>query len=93
MSRAFVRHEAPRNPVELLMNERNQSLEGVGVALAPFEKQSGDVRLTLRDTAILGSFRRLNLWPRFSLLAPMEPRATFERRINTSTPCGIWTPI
>ena len=60
VSRAFVGHVAPRDLVELLVDERNQSLQGVGVALAPFEKQRGDVRLTRRDAAILGPFRRFN---------------------------------
>ena len=37
---ALSRHAASRDPVELLMDERDQSLEGVLVALPPLEQQS-----------------------------------------------------
>ena len=67
VSAALARHAGSRDSMELLVNERNQSLEGVGVALAPFEKQSGDVGLTLGDTAILGPFRRFKFLAGYTL--------------------------
>ena len=45
---ALSRHAALRDPVELLMDERNQSLESSLVALAPLQQQSGDLRIRLR---------------------------------------------
>ena len=45
---ALTRHAALRDPVELLIDERNQPLEGSLVALAPLLQQSGDFRIGLR---------------------------------------------
>ena len=44
VTRALARHAAPRDPVELLVDERNQPLEGTLVAPPPFEKEPGDPR-------------------------------------------------
>ena len=43
VSRALARHAATRDLVELLMDERNQPLEGSLVALSPFKEQPGDL--------------------------------------------------
>ena len=43
MARALTRHAALRDPMELVMDERDQSLERTMVALAPLEQQSCDV--------------------------------------------------
>jgi len=50
---AFSCHAAPGDPVELLMDERYQSLEGALVAPSPFEQQSGDLRGVFRNATIL----------------------------------------
>jgi hypothetical protein len=44
---------ASRDPVEFLMHERDQSLEGALVALPPFEQQPGDLRLMFNNPDIL----------------------------------------
>jgi hypothetical protein len=49
MARAFAGHAAPGNLVKLPMDERNQSLEGILVALPPFEQEPGDSRDVLRN--------------------------------------------
>src|SRR5436190_22780541 len=51
---AFSRHTASRDPVQLLVDERDQSLEGALVALSPLEEQPGDLRVVIRNSAILG---------------------------------------
>jgi hypothetical protein len=50
---ALAGHAAPRDPVQLMVDERNQSLESDLVALAPFEQQPGDIRIVFGDAAIL----------------------------------------
>ena len=45
---ALSRHAALRDPVELLMDERNQPLESSLVALTPLQQQCGDFRIGLR---------------------------------------------
>ena len=49
---ALSGHAASREPVELLMDERDQSFEGGLIALCPFEEQRGDVRVRLNDVVI-----------------------------------------
>ena len=44
VTRALSRHAALRDPVQFLVDERNQSLEGSLVAPPPFEKEPGDFR-------------------------------------------------
>jgi hypothetical protein len=53
MSHALSGHAATRDPVELLVDERNQSLEGARIALAPFEQQCGDSGGVFRNATIL----------------------------------------
>jgi hypothetical protein len=48
---AFSSHTTPGDLVELAMDERNQSLEGILVALSPFEKEPGDSRDVLRNAS------------------------------------------
>ena len=57
MADALSSHAAPRDPVELLMNERNQSLEGGFVAVAPFEEQLGYAWGIVRGGTSLDPFR------------------------------------
>ena len=56
---ALARHAASRDPVELLMDERDQLLEGALVALSPSEQQSGDLRVVVGNPGILSPF---NSW-------------------------------
>ena len=51
--RALAGHAAPRDLVELSMDERNQPIEGRLVALPPFEKEPGDLRGMVRNATIL----------------------------------------
>jgi hypothetical protein len=44
------------------MDERNQSSEGRLVALPPFEKEPGDLRGVVRNAAILGLFRPVEVF-------------------------------
>jgi len=48
---AFSSHTTPGDLMELAMDERNQSLEGILVALPPFEKEPGDSRQVLRNAS------------------------------------------
>jgi hypothetical protein len=57
--------------MELMMHERNQPLEGVEVAFAPFEEESGDVGLRIRDGPILDAEG-----------PPHLPGATFQRQFS-----------
>jgi hypothetical protein len=43
--------------MELLVDERDQLLEGAPVALSPSEQQSGDLRVVVSNPAILGHFK------------------------------------
>lgn len=56
------RHAAPGDPVELVVDERNQAVEGTLVALAPFEQQSGDVGGVSRSVTILDPFPALRVF-------------------------------
>ena len=49
----FPRHAAPRDSIKLLMDERNQSLQGGLVALRPSEKERRNFGWIVRDAAIL----------------------------------------
>jgi hypothetical protein len=49
----FPGYAASRDPVKLLVNERDQSLEGLLVASSPLEEQAGDFRRLFRNCAIL----------------------------------------
>jgi hypothetical protein len=49
VTRALSRQTSLRDVVELAMDERNQSLEGVLVATPPFEEEPGDSRGVLRN--------------------------------------------
>jgi hypothetical protein len=70
VSDALPRHAAPRDSVELLMDERNQSLESALVALTPLEEQPGNLRRVFSDSAILGCFGpRSTVCHRSTLLA------------------------
>ena len=75
MTHALSRHAASRDPVEFLMDERDQSLEGALVALSPFEEQPGDVRVGIRNPGILGPFARLT-----SFVQPERARRQFDSR-------------
>jgi hypothetical protein len=48
--------------MELVMDERDQSVEGALVALAPFEQQSGDVGSVSRSTTILDPFAAIRVF-------------------------------
>jgi hypothetical protein len=65
--KAVVRHLVPilirqqkaaivRLADELVVDERDQLLEGTLVALSPFEQSSGDLRVVVSNPAILGPF-------------------------------------
>ena len=56
---ALARHAASRDAMELLVDERDQLLEGVLVARSPSEQQSGDFRVVVSNPGILGPF---TLW-------------------------------
>ena len=47
--RALSRHATPRNPVQFLVDERNQSLEGARVAPSPFAEERGHFRGVQRN--------------------------------------------
>jgi hypothetical protein len=66
MAGAFSRHAATRDLMELLMHERNQPLESRFIALAPGEKESGDLRWLFRNAAILALFSRVQPLTDFS---------------------------
>src|SRR5215210_3979285 len=53
---SFSSHAAPRDSVELLVDERNQSLQGIVVASPPLQEQPGHLRLMLHD-AVTGLLR------------------------------------
>jgi hypothetical protein len=55
----LARHAGSRDAMELVVDERNQLLEGALVALSPSEQQSGDLRVVGSNPCILGPF---NLW-------------------------------
>ena len=80
------RHAAPRDLVELPVDERNQSLEGGLVALSPFQKQSGDLRGVVSNSAILGPFRRVQLFVPFPVVEyrqrPAKRCALLQRRAS-----------
>jgi hypothetical protein len=42
--------------MKLVMDKRDQSLEGALVAVGPFEEQCGDLRVGISNPAILGPF-------------------------------------
>lgn len=81
VSRTLSCHTAPRDPVELPMDERNQSLEGTLVALPPFEKQPGDLRGVVGNAAILGPFDPL----KFSRPFAASQIGPYPRRLDRST--------
>jgi hypothetical protein len=56
MTDALSRHAASRDPMELLMDERDQSVQRALVALSPLEQQSGDLRVVFGNPAILGTY-------------------------------------
>jgi hypothetical protein len=56
MPHAFAGHATPRDLMELVMDERNQLLEGGFVALSPCEEQFGDLGGMLGNAAILMRF-------------------------------------
>ena len=56
VARALARHAAARDPVQLPVDERNQSLEGTLVALPPLEQQPGDVRGMVGNAPIVVPF-------------------------------------
>jgi len=58
MADAFARHAASRDPAQLVVDERDQALEGTLVALSPLVQQSGHVRVGSRNAASLRPF-----WP------------------------------
>jgi hypothetical protein len=53
MADVFSRNAPPRDPMELMVDDRDQSLERGFVALSPFEEQSGDFRFGFRNPDIL----------------------------------------
>ena len=55
VTHALSGHAAARDLVELLVDERDQSLAGVVVSLPPFEKERGDVRGVRGNPDILGT--------------------------------------
>jgi hypothetical protein len=55
---ALSRHATPSDPVQLVMDERDQSVECGLVTLSPLEQERGDVRVLFRNPAILGAFQR-----------------------------------
>ena len=55
--RALARHAAPRDLVQLPVDERNQSLEGGLVAFAPLQQQVGNRRGMVGNAPILAAFR------------------------------------
>jgi len=57
VSDTLAGHTASRDAVKLVMDEWNQLLEGSLVALSPFEQQTGDLRVVVRNACILGSFK------------------------------------
>jgi hypothetical protein len=61
----LARHAASRDGMELLVDERDQLLEGVLVALSPSEQQSGDSRVVVSNPGILGPFTLLVTGSRF----------------------------
>jgi len=56
MPRTLSCHTSSRDLVKLLLYERNQSVEGGLVALAPLQKQCGGLRGVVRNVAILRLF-------------------------------------
>ena len=52
VTRTLSRHAALRDPVQFLVDERNQSLEGLLVAPPPFEKEPGDPRRVQRNSSL-----------------------------------------
>jgi len=56
---ALARHAASRETMELVVDERDQLLEGALVALSPFEEQSGDLRVVVGNPRILEPFSLL----------------------------------
>ena len=53
---ALSRHAALRYSVELLMDERDQLLEGTLVAVSPLDQESSDFRIVRSNPGILGLF-------------------------------------
>ena len=47
---ALPRHAASRDLVQLLMNQRDQSLAGSHVAFPPLEKERGDIRVAFSNS-------------------------------------------
>ena len=70
---ALSRHTASRDPVELLIDERNQPLEGVLVAVSPPEEQPGDLGVLVSNAAMLSQFSARSSFDRqFALLRQEE---------------------
>src|SRR5205814_612227 len=74
----------PRDAMELVVDQRDQSIERALVPLAPFEEQSGDFGLRGRQGLILGPFAlsSIELLPR---RAPQPARSVGHRKLSTVT--------
>ena len=83
---ALARHAASRDPVELVMDERNQALEGALVALPPFEQEPGDLCVVLNNLDILCLGLRSGRRFRVEETAPFDSRDV-ERSLRTG-PAG-----
>src|SRR4029453_6089802 len=59
VSNSFSSHAAPRDSVELLVDERNQSFQGILVASPPLQEQPGHLRVMLHDATMLSAYRLL----------------------------------
>ena len=57
---ALSRHAALRDPMELLMDQRDQSLEGTLVAVSPLDQKSSGLRVVMSNLGILGPFPRFD---------------------------------
>ena len=78
--RALAGHAAPRDLVQLAMDERNQALEGTLVALPPLEQQPGDVRGMVSNAPILAALARARSrvpFPRLRRQEEEDGRLTF----------------
>src|SRR5215218_650752 len=54
VSHALSCHAASRNAVELIMDERDQPVQGAVIASSPSQQEPGDLRILGSDAAILG---------------------------------------
>jgi hypothetical protein len=59
VARALSSHASSRDPVQLVVNERNQLVERALVALSPSKQQAGDLRGVVANPDILGLFKDL----------------------------------